>query len=245
SPTTPGESAEDLGLPVVVLEDEDLRATEMTRGWIFVEHAGGAPYLAPGHSITRAGEHTLFVNESSVLALAEPGHTEVLRARDLSAEEVLAVAGIRHSMFVLTETGGRGALYHIPLWSDVLRTPLSDVESRSASPLVVFTLDPPFTEGRILVAPDQSTIAVEAVSDGDVSRTSVLWVGDGPPPCWPAFNGICHLAQVQGTPVDFSPDGHWLLARDGQGRALLVSTRGRGAVPLDLEIPDRVAWTAP
>ena len=237
---------ENPGVPILVLEGVGQRAIQLSEGWIFVDSVGVAPYFFTGVSVTSLVGQTLFVDQGTVQAALGPDHHElVLHPADLSEQRVVAVAGVRQTLFVLAATGGRGALYHVAAWSDAIRTPLTDTEGPGSSPLVVLELDSPVDQGRIVTSPDLVTIAVEASSQEGAPRTSIMWVGEGRPPCWPAFNGVCRLAEVQGTAVDFSPDGSWLLVRDPQGQALLVSSRGRGTVALDLEIPIQGAWSSP
>ncbi len=233
-------------VPVLAFDLEDHTATQLADHSIYVEGSLGPPFLIQdGYSLTALEGLPVYTDGSSVKAVARSAVELVLDVRELSEEKVLAVAGVENSLFLLAETGGRGTLYHVPLWSSVLGPPLRDTRFPEAPPLAVMTIEPTVEAGRITVSPDASTLAITITSPEEGETTSVLWVGRGLPPCWPMLNNVCHLGTAQGGAVDYSPDGHWLLVRDGEGIGRAYSTRGRGSEDLGVPIGPIAAWAGP
>jgi hypothetical protein len=230
--------------PRRVLQDDGMTVIETSLPSICV-YRPGETLMFEGSSLTTLGGHILFTDGDSVRAVFGVTSKRVLQASALSAERILAIAGLRENLFVRTETGGRGVLYQVPRWSSVLGDPVRRPSDLDADPIAVFVLDAPITEGGLIAAPDDRALAVLAEADGrHVTHLLAYPVKERLSPCNPTGGALCEIARTGGAPLDFSPDGLWLLVKTEDGAALAVSTRGRGVVGLDVTIADGAVWTA-
>ena len=231
------------GTPVAVIAGDINRTVvfETDAGLICMERPGSLdPSLFEGRSLTMLDDTILFTDGDSVRAISGFTSLVVVEAEDLGADRIMAIAGARDSLFVLVADGDRSIVHQIPVWSNTINLPFRIGESLDAPPFVVL-VEQASDSGRILVASDAQTLAVELASTGVVQLLSYP-DSQSTSPCEAGELGACTLFPIFGRAIDFSPTGDWLLVETSLGESAAVSTRLRGTVLLSLVAPLSGSW---